>query len=266
MRKLAVIAILGLAFACTSRAQSTTLTQTSGTGCVVTGCTNAKLSDGELFTWGDTLVYYGSQSIFGKLQFRGMHYQMSGQASWNGYQVIDLSDNGFAIHEAFSVRCYRSCTQIWQNGYLSLPSEYVGADPADYGNQGYPSYANLTTGTGQVGVVTASMVPLTVTLVSGDTSQIQVPSEVTIPAGSLYADFTITATAPTQPNSPPYLQPASVTITATFQDGQSSTFTVVVQPLSPPPPSDEFTCLLPHGYINLESHSSNKSGEVVVAQ
>lgn len=236
MTKQIAVAVLGL-LACTSSAsaQTTQLKQTAaGPNCQIVGCINAPLSDGELFTFSDTLKYLGSYPINGKLAFRGLNYFLSGHSS--GYEVIDLDasaweNNGFAVHENFApcYRCFR-----WHDGYLQVANEYVGFDPYLYG---YNGAVNVTSGTGQVGLVTASPFPLTVTLASSDTTQIQVPSEVTIPAGSLDADFTIMATAPTQTTPPS--PTAKITIIATFPDGTSAVATVTVQPLPAPPPPEQ---------------------------
>ena len=245
MKRIIAVAALGLAalMPCTSWAQSTApstvLSQVSAQSCAVTGCINAKLSDGELFTFSDMLRYYGSYPINGRLAFRGLNYDMTGQSS--GYQVIDLSGNGgqFAVHEEFAVRCYRGCTQTWLRGSLTVANEYIGTQPTNYGSSGYPAYTNISTGTGQVGLVSASQSDTLITLTSSDVTLIQVPSEVTILAGALDANFTITATAPTQPNSPPDFSPSTVVVTATFPDGQTASVSLLVTPLPPPPPIDQ---------------------------
>lgn len=216
-----------------SQAQTTQLNQTGpGSYCHVTGCTNMPLSDGELMTFGDTLAYYGSYPIAGKLQFRGMHYQMAGNSS--GYQLIDLAGAGFAIHVDFAVHCYRGCSNNWLNGYLDVPNEYVTSDPAYYGSSGYPNYTCICSGNGQVGFVTAPTSPVVVTLTTDNPSVIQVPSEVTVLAGTMFTDFAITATVPDTGIGPLY----TVTITATFPDGTTATFPLTVQNLPPPTPPD----------------------------
>lgn len=150
--------------------------------------------------------------------------------------VIDLDastweKNGFALHDVFHPSRY---TAGWTSGYLQIPNEYIGFDPFLYG---YNGAVNVTTGTGQVGLVTPNFIQdQTVTLTSGDTTQVQVPSQVTILAGSLDADFTITATAPMQTGG---LKESFITVTATFPDGTVSTATVGVEPLPAPPPPGE---------------------------
>lgn len=244
MRKI-LLAVGILVLACASAgAQTTQLNQTgTNANCHVTGCVNVPLSDVELFTFSDTIQHYGSSPIAGKLQFRGMHYQMIGNAS--GYQDIDLAicqpevncvpiANSFAIHEHFAVHCVRSCSNNWVNGYLDVPNEYVASDPSYYGNSGYPSYTCICSGNGQVGFPAQQTNPATVTLVSSMPSVIQVPSEVTVLGGTSFTDFAITATVPDTGIGPVY----TVTITATFPDGTTATFPVSVQNLPPPTPPD----------------------------
>lgn len=225
--------IVAIFCASIASAQTTQLNQTGPDSCHVTGCLNAPLSDGELYSWSDTLQYYGSYPIAGKLQFRGMHYQMSGNSS--GYQVIDLAGAGFAIHEAFKVTCFRSCSNSWLNGYLDVPNEYVASDPSYYGNSGYPSYTCICSGNGQVGFVATQTSPIVVNLVTDNPSVIQVPPQVTILGGTQFTDFAITATVPNTGIGPVY----TVTITATFPDGTTATFPVNVQNLPPPTPVDD---------------------------
>lgn len=249
------VAFLFLLLPRTSEAQTTQLNQTGpGTYCHVTGCTNMPLSDGELMTFGDTLAYYGSYPINGKLQFRGMHYQMTGNSS--GYQLIDLAGAGFTLHEDFAVHCYRGCSNNWLNGYLELPNEYVTSDPAYYGSSGYPNYTCICSGNGQIGFVTAPTTAANVTLVSSNPSVIQVPVEVTVPAGSLYADFAITATVPATGLGAPY----TVTITATFPDGSTSVFPLTVQNLPPPTPPDS-KLMYPCGSKHLPCKGTAASGK-----
>lgn len=233
LRNIAIAALLCIIGACMASAQTTQLKQTAaGPNCQVYGCINAPLSDLETFTFSDTLRYLYDQPINGKLAFRGLNYFMSGHST--GYLNIDLDasayeNNGFAVHELFHPSRGNG---NWQNGYLQLDNEYVGSDPFLYGWNGA---VNVASGTGQVGVVTANMIQdQTVNLTSGDPNLIQVPVQVTIKAGSLDADFTITATAPT---APPLGAPTPVTVTATFPDNTTATMTVTVGtiPASPPP-------------------------------
>lgn len=229
----ATLATLGLfACICSARAQTTQLQQTApGPNCHTYGCINTPLSDGEVFTWCHT-------SSCTKTSFRGLNYLMTAHTSGFPIEAVDLTstayeNNGFAVHTDFL--CGRfGCG--WHDGYFQLNKKYVGFDPFLYGDNGQ---VNVTSGNGQVGLVTALPYDLTVTLVSSDPTQIQVPASVVILAGTLDANFTITATAPTQPNSPPYLTESFVTVTATFtDDGTASTATVGVEPLpAPTPPS-----------------------------
>lgn len=244
MKSLLKIALFTLSafFTVCAQAQTTQLNQTGpGTNCHVTGCTNMPLSDGELMTFGDTLAYYGSYPINGKLLFRGMHYQISGNSS--GYQLIDLSGAGFSLHEDFAVHCYRGCSNNWLNGYLEVPSKYVTSDPSYYGNSGYPNYTCICSGNGQVGFIVAPTTATVVTLVTDNPSVIQVPANVTVSAGSLYADFAITANVPNTGIGPLY----TVTITATFPDGTTATFPLTVQNLPPPTPPDNSMLIYPCG-------------------
>lgn len=231
----AALAAIGL-LACMSstRAQTTQLAQSApGPNCHPYGCINTPLSNGELMTWCDT-------SVCQKLSFRGMNYFMTVTTSGNVTKDLTSTkyeNNGFAVHTDFDVDCFR-CVFGWDDGYLQLNKEYVGSDPFLYGWNGQ---VNVTSGTGQVGLVTASPGDLIVTLSSGDATLIQVPSQVTILAGSLDADFTITATAPTSTGQNTG-QTISVNVTATYPDGTVATMTVTVQPLPappPPPPPDE---------------------------
>lgn len=255
MKKLIVVG-LGALLAASLFAQSTnttTFTQTGGVGCHVTGCANAALNDGETFSFTDTLQYYGTYSILGKLTFRAIGYSMSGQAS--GYQTIDLSNaQGFAVHEDYAVHCYRGCSQTWKDGSLTIPKEYVGVQvdtsvlmytnvfgqvvqqypnwpPTAFGGQVYRSSGYIEgplNGTVQVGLASVSDVDVTVKLASSDPT-FTVPSQITIPAGSLYANGSITAVT--------VGSGVVATITATFPDGTTSTITVTDDP-GPAQPSD----------------------------
>lgn len=233
--KKAIFAVAALAvLGCSSsvRGQTTQLQQTAaGPNCHTYGCINTPLANGELFTWSDT-------SVSQKLSFRGLNYFMT--VTTSGNVTKDLSsaayeNNGFAVHTDFDIDCFR-CVFTWDDGYLQLNNEYVGSDPYLYG---YNGQINVTSGTGQVGLVTPSPGDLIVNLVSGDATLIQVPSQVTILAGSLDADFTITSTAPTAPPS----QTLSIIVTATFPDGTVATMKVTVQPVPAPPPTPDDSTL-----------------------
>jgi len=235
-------------------AQTTTFTQTGGSTCHVTGCSNAPVSDGETFSFSDTLKYYGSYSIAGTLTFRGIGYALSGTSS--GYQTIDLSANDagpFAVHEDFAIHCFRGCGQTWLDGSLTVPNEYLGiqvdksqflyVDVFGHVVQQYPNWpstafggsvycsAALITpcngegplnGTVQVGLAAPASTDTTVLLSSSDPT-FTVPVSVTIPAGSLYANFYGQLAAVV-----PYPQAdVSAIITATFPDGTTSSVTVV---------------------------------------
>jgi hypothetical protein len=236
--------LLGIPFLWGQSTSTTTFTQVTHP-CSVTGCTNAQLSDGETFSFTDTLQYYGVYPILGTLQFRGVKYAMSGQAS--GYETIDLSNSqGFAVHEAFSVRCYRGCSQTWLNGSLTVPNTYLGVQvdtsvlmytntfgqvvqqypdwpSTAFGGSVYRATGNIegpTTGIVQVGLVTASDVDTPVILTCSDAA-FTIPSEITIPAGSTYQNAPISAAVI------PYNQPAvTATIRATFPDGSTAIITV----------------------------------------
>lgn len=233
MGLLLALLVVGEIMAIAQSGNTTALAQVSAQSCQVTGCVNAKLSDGELFSFSDTLRYYGSYNINGRLAFRGLNYLGTGQSS--GYQIIDLAFAGgqFAVHENIAI--VRGNSQKWLNGSLTMANEYVGTDPAYYGSTEYPAYGDITTGTGQVGLVKAAISDTVVTLASSDTTQVQVPSEVTILAGSLNANFTVTATAPTT-TGPGTTNNPNVTITATFPDGRVASMPVYVQPLPAPTP------------------------------
>ena len=192
-----------------ARTQTTTLTQELAPGATksprqVTGCINAYLSDGETFSFNDTLQYYGSYSILGNLSFRGVEYQMTGNSS--GYQVIDLHNaQGFAIHEAFSVRCYRGCIQTWLNGYLVAPNVFVG-----------------------------------VQVDSSSDPAFTVPGSLTIPAGQVAASGAINA-AVIAYNQPA----VAATITATYPDGRTATIVVTDDPGPAPPTVDDSRLMKP---------------------
>lgn len=226
------IAILGLALLpCLLKAQTTQLQQTAaGPNCHTYGCINTPLSDGELISWSNT-------SVSQKLSFRGLNYFMvAKQSGWPTIAVdltsVGYENNGFAVHTDFDSDCFR-CVLGWDDGYLQLNNEYVGSGTFLYGWNGS---VNVTSGTGQVGLVTATPFDQAITLVSSDPAILQVPGQVTILAGSLDADFTITATAPT---APPLGNPTPVTVTATFPDGTAATMTVTVGTIPAPTPPAE---------------------------
>lgn len=216
-----------LACSLSARAQTTQLIQTAaGPNCRTYGCINTTLSDDELLTWSCT-------SASQKFSFRGLNYS---KCSTSGNTAVDLDvtaweNNGFAVHTDFDVDCFR-CAPGWDDGTFTVPNEYIGSGRFLYGWDGQ---VNQTSGNGQVGLVTATPYNQTVNLASGNPNLIQVPSQVIILAGSLDANFTITATAPYAPPS----QTLSVTVTATFPDGTVAAMTVTVQPLPAPPPSSE---------------------------
>lgn len=231
-RTLIGVALLaGLLLPCRLEAQTTTLTQTAaGPNCSISGCINTPLSDKELITWCHT-------NVCQKLSFRGLNYFMTAKQSGWPTIAVDLDstayeNNGFMVHTDFDSDCFR-CVTGWDDGTLTMENEYVGSGTFLYGWNGS---VNVTSGTGQVGLVTATPFDQTVTLMSSDATLLQVPSSVVILAGTLDSNFTITATAPTATASW-QLAPINVTVTATFPDGTASTMTVTVGPLPPPPPS-----------------------------
>lgn len=232
LSKLLVLTVGLLACMSSASAQTTQLTQTAaGPNCHTYGCINTPLSDQEVFTWCHVTTGSGCT----KLSFRGLDYFMTAHVGGFPIEAVDLSstayeNNGFAVHTDFL--CGRfGCG--WKDGTLTLDKEYVGSGTFLYGWNGS---VNVTSGTGQVGVVTANMIQdQTVNLTSGDPNLIQVPAQVTIQAGSLDADFTITATAP---KAPPLGAPTPVTVTATFQDGTAATMTVTVGTIPASPSTD----------------------------
>lgn len=241
---------LGLAIlTCASsvRAQTTTLNQTSLT-CQPLGCANATLSDGELFS------YNGPGSRGAALSFRGIQYFADSATcpspnhpypACGTSQIITANKGQFVANETFKqVFCYR-CIK-WQNlsGSLTIPNEYAGIQipPAPaYGLGGVTPFGapNPTSTSAQVGLAVASSTDTIVTLtttatsndpnVQPDPNPLVVPSTVTIPAGSLYANFTVSVGTATVINE--------VSITATFPDGQTSTTEQVT--VYPPAPTDD---------------------------
>lgn len=225
-----LILLLGATLGASSAsAQATQLVQTAaGPNCHTYGCINTPLSDGEMFTWCHVTTGSGCT----KLSFRGLDYFMTAHVGGFPIEAVDLSstayeNNGFAVHTDFL--CGRfGCG--WKDGTLTLDKEYVGSGTYLYGWNGS---VNVTSGTGQVGLVSGVPFDQTVTLVSSDPAILQVPVSVVIPNGSPDADFTITATAPTGTG-----QTLSVNVTATFPDGTVAVMTVTVQPVPAPTPPD----------------------------
>lgn len=243
-----VYLLFGIPFLWGQSTSTTTFTQTGGGGCHVTGCTNAPISDGETFSFNDTQEYYGAQNILVNLYFRGIQYAMSGKGS--GYQTEDLSNGqGFAIHEDFTVHCLRGCSNTWKDGSLRVPNTYVGVimdrsifypgqypnwPPTAFGGQVYRSGGTYvegpSSGTVQVGLAVPAQVDTVVTLTTSDAA-FTVPERITIPAGQLFANGTITAAAFTGRTE------IVATVLATFPDGSTAIITVTDDP-GPAPVTD----------------------------
>lgn len=232
MKKLFAFALLCLLYPWAVQAQTTQLTQTAaGPNCHSYGCINTPLSNGELITWCNT-------SVCQKLSFRGLNYFMTAHQTGWPTVMVDLTstayeNNGFAVHTDFDSDCFR-CVLGWDDGYLQLNNEYVGSGTFLYGWNGS---VNVTSGTGQIGLVTVTPFDQTVTLLSSNPTILQLPASVVIPNGFPDADFTITATAPTATLSS-QLAPIPVTVSATFPDGTVATMTVTVGPLPAPTPPE----------------------------
>jgi hypothetical protein len=213
---------------------TTTLTQ-AALSCSPFGCTNAKLLDGELFSYYIATSAYAGPS---HLTFRGQTYYdltwtctVSKYPGCAGSQTITANNGQYVVQETFHLHCFRSCTVTNLSGSFALNNEVFSLRPAAFGGSaGYPTYGpGPLTGTGQVELAVKSLTDTVVRLQSSDAS-ITPPAEVTITAGSFIADFTITAAA--IPNGKP---PTTATITATFPDGSVIKVAVTDNPLPLPP-------------------------------
>jgi hypothetical protein len=213
---------------------TTTLTQTA-LSCSPFGCTNAKLLDGELFSYSIATSAYSGPS---HLTFRGQTYYdltwtctVSKYPGCAGSQTITANSGQYIVQETFQLHCFRSCTVTNLSGSFSVNNEVFSLRPTAFGgSSGYPTYGpGPLTGTGQVELAVKSLIDTIVTLHSSDPS-ITVPAEVTITAGSFSADFTVTAAG--IPNGKPA---TTGTITATFPDGSATKIAVADNPLPLPP-------------------------------
>lgn len=237
MNKKLLLGILGLALLpCLSRAQqSTTIAQASaGPNCHTYGCINTPLSDGahDLLTWANT----SREQAF---TFRGLTYLATAKQVINpdGSLTVELSstafeNNGLGVNTDFAHNPRGGYG--WKSGVFILDANanYVGSGTYLYGWNGS---VDVTSGTGQVGLVTNTSFDQTVTLLSSNPNILQVPVSVVIPAGAYDTNFTITATAP---QAPPLGAPTPVTVTATFPDNTVATMTVTVGTIPASSPSD----------------------------
>jgi hypothetical protein len=232
---LRLLVMLSVAVSLFAQSGTTTMTQTTLT-CRTFGCSNAKLQDGELFSYFiATDAYHGPSH----LTFRGQTYYdltwtcgISGWPSCGASQTITGNNAQYVVHETFQLHCYRTgCSTTNLSGRFTLNNDVFSIRTTTFGGDtGYPNYApGPLTGTGQVELAVKSTTDTIVTLASSDAS-ITVPGTVTITAGAFVADFTVNAVSIKNGN------PATTaTITATFPDGHTADVTVTDNPLPPPP-------------------------------
>jgi hypothetical protein len=230
--------MLPLAMSLFANSGTTTLTQATLL-CTTFGCSNAKLQDGELFSYYIATSAYSGPS---HLTIRGQTYYdltwTCGVSRWpscGGSQIITANNGQYVVDEAFQLHCSRTgCSTTNLSGRFTLSDNVFSIRPTTFGgSSGYPYYGpGPLTGTGQVELAVKSLTDTIVRLASSDPS-ITVPDTVMITAGAFVADFTVDAVGIKYGNLP-----TTGTITAMFPDGHTATLTVTDNPL-PPPPDNE---------------------------